>query len=195
MSVAMSSGTSIPRVRHSAEISSRRRSGCCSCERMSVQSQVSSASSSVRRNSRTFVISRICARWASMVRPSHTYRAKRAASTPTWVARYRTTSVAASCLERKKRPSYWKHLNKTANPRRVAPDLFPTAFNSSGRRVKCSSNSSEVHVRFIHLPFCLPLQVEYYRVHEASLWRPSAVRHHICIQSSVAKEYAWWQEK
>src|SRR5260370_8211491 len=80
---------------------------------------------------------------------------KRAESTPTWVERKRTSSGAASCLERKKRPSYWKHLNKTANPRRAAPDLLPTAFNSSGRRVKCSSSSSDVHVRFIHFSFCL----------------------------------------
>ena len=152
MSAVMSSGTSISRVRHSARISSRRRSGWCSCARMSVQSQVSRASSSVRRNSRTFVIARICARWASMVRPSQAYWANRAESTPTWVARKRTTSGAASCLERKKRPSYRKHLNKTANPKRVAPDLLPTAFNSSGRRVKCSSNSSDVHVRFIPFP-------------------------------------------
>jgi hypothetical protein len=77
---------------------------------------------------------------------------KSAASTPTWVERYRTTSGAASCLERKKRPSYWKHLNKTANPRRVAPDLLPTAVNSLGKRVKCSVNSSDVHVRFICSP-------------------------------------------
>src|SRR5260221_1563892 len=84
--------------------------------------------------------------------PSQAYWANRAESTPTWVARKRTTSGAASCLERKKRPSYRKHLNKTANPKRVAPDLLPTAFNSSGRRVKCSSNSSDVHVRFIPFP-------------------------------------------
>src|SRR5205085_7325568 len=89
-----------------------------------------------------------------MVRPSQRYWAKRAASTPTWAARKRTTSGAASCLERKKRPSYCKHLSKTANPRRVAPDLLPTATNSSGRSVKCSSNSSAVHVRFIHSSFC-----------------------------------------
>jgi hypothetical protein len=65
--------------------------------------------------------------------------AKRAASTPTWVARKCTTSGAASCLERKKRPSSCKHLRKTANPRRVAPDLLPTAAHSSGRRGKCGS--------------------------------------------------------
>src|SRR5258708_16673708 len=59
-------------------------------------------------------------------------------------------------MERKKRPSYWKHLNKIANPRRVAPDLLPTAVNSSGRSVKCSSNSFDVHVRFIPFSFlCL----------------------------------------
>src|SRR5258708_39559037 len=65
------------------------------------------------------------------------------------------TELSHLHLERKKRPSYWKHLNKTANPRRVAADLLPTAFNSSGRRVKCSSSSSDVHVRFIHFSFCL----------------------------------------
>src|SRR6266852_158025 len=96
-----------------------------------------------------------------MVLPSQAYWAKRAASTPTWVARNRTTSGAASCLERRKRPSYCKHLSKTANPRRVAPDLLPTATNSSGRSVKCSSNSSAVHVRFMVPPpflLCLSLQ-------------------------------------
>src|SRR5260370_28849518 len=88
-----------------------------------------------------------------MVGLSQAYRAKSLESTPTWVERYRTTSGAASCLERRKRPSYWKHLNKTANPRRVAPDLLPTAVNSSGRSVKCSSSSSDVHVRFIPFSF------------------------------------------
>src|SRR5260370_10333288 len=88
-----------------------------------------------------------------MVRPSQRYWAKRAASTPTWAARKRTTSGAASCLERKKRPSYCKHLSKTANPRRVAPDLLPIATSSSGRSVKCSNNSSAVHVRFMRSPF------------------------------------------
>jgi hypothetical protein len=88
-----------------------------------------------------------------MVRPSQAYWAKRVASTPTWVARKRTTSGATSCLERRNRPSYCKHLSKTANPRRVAPDLLPIAANSSGNSVKCSNNSSEVHVRFMSLSF------------------------------------------
>ncbi len=54
--------------------------------------------------------------------------------------------AATSCLQRGNRPSSCKHVSRTANPRRVGPDVLPTAAPSSGRKVKCSPHSSAVHV-------------------------------------------------
>src|SRR5437764_11812742 len=112
-----------------------------------------------------------------MVRPSQAYWAKRAASTPTWTARNRTTSRATSTLERGKRPSYCKHFSKTTNPRRVAPDLLPIATNSPGRRVKCGS-------QLLWCPYSLHLLPLF-----VAFVTPGGVspHTHICSQPSVAR--------
>src|SRR6266567_1022022 len=56
-----------------------------------------------------------------------------------------------SCLVGGKRPSYWKHLSRSAQPRRVGPVLLARNSRSSSTRVKCSISSSMSHCRFIDL--------------------------------------------
>src|SRR6266699_2958284 len=65
-----------------------------------------------------------------------------------------------SCLAGGKRHSYWKHLSKSAQPRRVGPVLLARNSRSSSTRVKCSISSSMSHWRFIDLRLSISSQKE-----------------------------------
>jgi len=89
------------------------------------------------------------------VLPDHRYSANSAGSTLTCPAMNSTAAFGTSS-RRGNRASSSKNFNSSANPSRVAPDLFTSNSASPSSSVQHSMRSSSSHSRRIPHPFSRP---------------------------------------